>query len=207
MRPTKNRYYCISCHRTKMLFGTREKAINFIRFNREDYEENGIVKPIRVYYCKTCLGWHITSKSHVKPVWFVDLEIAVERCENNLRNWYNMAELNNECKRLLKKIEMFMQGRILIKRLEDFKCRLEHIVSFIDYMKDKFKKINRQLVDLESYLRNNMFASAIAMLEQVQVDCEELLCNCRFELPIIKSFLDGVIESYARKIEDRVPAL
>lgn len=60
MKPIKNRFFCIACSRPKMLFSTKSKADNFIRFNSEAiYEETGIA-PVRSYYCPMCLGWHTT---------------------------------------------------------------------------------------------------------------------------------------------------
>lgn len=34
MRPTKNKVYCYGCGRTKMLFESEQKALNFIRYWR-----------------------------------------------------------------------------------------------------------------------------------------------------------------------------
>ncbi len=60
MKPTKNRYFCMACSRPKMLFASKSKADNFMRFNSEAiYEETGIA-PVRSYYCPMCLGWHVT---------------------------------------------------------------------------------------------------------------------------------------------------
>lgn len=71
MKPTRNRYFCAYNHRPKMLFKTRMKALNFIRFNREEFEDETKV-PRRTYYCKACMGWHITSKPLNKPEWLCE---------------------------------------------------------------------------------------------------------------------------------------
>jgi len=63
MKPTKNRYYCEDCGRIKMLFETEKKADNFIKFNADEIEENMGFKPERSYYCISCGGWHVTSKT------------------------------------------------------------------------------------------------------------------------------------------------
>jgi len=60
MKP-KNRIYCREVGRSKLLFETEKKALNFIKFNGEEiYQETGR-KPERAYYCECCGGWHTTS--------------------------------------------------------------------------------------------------------------------------------------------------
>ena len=68
MKPTKNRFFCNDCGKIKMLFETEKNADNFIKFNREEIEEETGDKPERSYYCIACAGWHITSK---KELWTV----------------------------------------------------------------------------------------------------------------------------------------
>lgn len=61
MKPTRNRIFCISCRRPKMLFESREKADNFIRFNSDEMVSETGKAPVRSYYCALCCGWHVTS--------------------------------------------------------------------------------------------------------------------------------------------------
>lgn len=63
MKPTRNRVYCPSCLRSKMLFESEEKANNFIRFNSAEIMELNGKAPTRSYFCRFCSGWHITSIS------------------------------------------------------------------------------------------------------------------------------------------------
>ena len=63
MKPTKNKVMCFDCGRNKMLFETEKKALNFIKFNADDIEDNSGKRPIRAYYCDSCCGWHVTSSS------------------------------------------------------------------------------------------------------------------------------------------------
>ena len=63
MKPTRNRIYCPSCLRSKMLFESEEKANNFIRFNSAEIMELNGKAPTRSYFCRFCGGWHITSIS------------------------------------------------------------------------------------------------------------------------------------------------
>lgn len=61
MKPTKNRFFCKACKQPRILFESKSKADNFIRFNANTIlEENGYA-PTRSYYCKQCGGWHVTS--------------------------------------------------------------------------------------------------------------------------------------------------
>lgn len=64
MKPTRNKFYCFDCGRPKMLFKSQKKADNFIRFNKESFEEEGKKVPVRSYYCEACGGWHVTSNPH-----------------------------------------------------------------------------------------------------------------------------------------------
>lgn len=73
MTHTKHRVYCQSCHRPKMLFETREKADNFIRFNSPDMLAEGGTAPVRSYYCRICCGWHVTSNPSVEEGEALDL--------------------------------------------------------------------------------------------------------------------------------------
>lgn len=62
MKPIKNRVFCPECGRAKMLFESREKALNFIKFNKEEILEETGFAPKRCYYCDACGGWHLTSR-------------------------------------------------------------------------------------------------------------------------------------------------
>lgn len=63
MKPTKNQIFCIGCKHKKMLFESKAKADNFIKFNSEEIESQSGKAPSRSYYCSFCAGWHVTSIS------------------------------------------------------------------------------------------------------------------------------------------------
>ena len=63
MRPIKNRMFCLECKRPKMLFESKGKALNFIKFNSDEIKNANGIAPTRVYYCKSCAGWHVTSRT------------------------------------------------------------------------------------------------------------------------------------------------
>lgn len=66
MKPVKNRMFCLECKRAKMLFESKSKAINFIKFNSDEIKNKNGIAPTRVYYCNSCGGWHVTSR--LRPV-------------------------------------------------------------------------------------------------------------------------------------------
>lgn len=49
-----------------MLFETKEKADNFMRFNNSAMDPKYMKTPKRSYYCSFCCGWHITNISDEK---------------------------------------------------------------------------------------------------------------------------------------------
>lgn len=61
MKPTKNRIYCVGCSKPKILFESRKKALNFIKFNASEIQEENGISPKRAYHCIYCGGWHVTS--------------------------------------------------------------------------------------------------------------------------------------------------
>lgn len=63
MKP-KNRYFCMGCQRPKMLFETKSKADNFLKFNKDDFDKT----PSRSYFCSFCGGWHISSISSLPSI-------------------------------------------------------------------------------------------------------------------------------------------
>ena len=63
MKP-KNRYFCIGCQRPKMLFESKSKADNFLKFNKDNFDR----VPKRSYFCSFCGGWHISSISNIAAI-------------------------------------------------------------------------------------------------------------------------------------------
>ena len=97
MKPTKNRVWCPDCWRLKMLFKTRKKAINSIKWNKDELEYGG--ETLRAYYCRACCGWHI---SHQPASWtgqqFTDLEFIENYVQRQRNKSYNKRKKkkNNE---------------------------------------------------------------------------------------------------------------
>ena len=64
MKPTKCKVFCLDCNRTKMLFETEKKAQTFIKFNGDEIKLETGYCPTRTYYCISCCGYHVTSKTN-----------------------------------------------------------------------------------------------------------------------------------------------
>ena len=55
----KNRVYCPDCRRQKMKFDSERAAEDFLKWNRNNFEEK---IPSRIYWCEACCGYHITAR-------------------------------------------------------------------------------------------------------------------------------------------------
>lgn len=64
MKKPKNKVFCYGCNKEKILFETKEKADNFIRFNSGEFLEKGKKAAVSSYYCRFCLGYHVTSNAN-----------------------------------------------------------------------------------------------------------------------------------------------
>ena len=88
MKP-KHRIYCREFGRSKLLFESESKALNFIKFNSEDILKDGGKAPNRAYYCECCGGYHVTSikkprrynrVNYVIKAYNKDKEIVLNKC-------------------------------------------------------------------------------------------------------------------------------
>ena len=86
MKPTRNRVMCPDCWRLKMLFKTRKKAINFIKWNKDELEYGS--ETLRAYYCPKCCGWHI---SHQPASWTEQQATDLEFIENYVQRQRNKS--------------------------------------------------------------------------------------------------------------------
>ncbi len=55
-----SRVHCSQCGRQKHLFETGEEAFLFLVYNGETIESQHGFKPLRVYWCEACAGYHTT---------------------------------------------------------------------------------------------------------------------------------------------------
>lgn len=64
MKP-KTRVFCPACYRHKMVFETKKEAEMFMMYNGDDIKDEHGYRPIRAYYCHSCMGWHVTSQEKI----------------------------------------------------------------------------------------------------------------------------------------------
>ena len=137
MKPTRNKIHCPECGRTKMLFESEEKAINFMRFNNEQIIEETGKAPVRAYYCNACGGYHLTSnviekktKSWSEHVAYVtDMLQAIEKCIGILETKIKSKE---DIKELVKCIE---------RGFEEIRMNRGLNVAKYNRLKWKYKKL------------------------------------------------------------------
>ena len=58
----KNRVMCPDCGKPKMLFESKRKAEDFIKWNGDSLDVRH--ENLRAYYCPSCCGWHISHQRH-----------------------------------------------------------------------------------------------------------------------------------------------
>jgi len=103
MKPKRNYVHCLASNKTKVLFESKSKADNFIKYNSQEIlEENGKA-PVRSYYCQVCGGYHVTSNPSKEAG--VEFNLRDQRIVESLkRNKEKIAE-TEEFKRSLKEID------------------------------------------------------------------------------------------------------
>jgi len=103
MKPKRNYVHCLASNKTKVLFESKSKADNFIKYNSQEIlEENGKA-PVRSYYCQVCVGYHVTSNPSKEAE--VEFNLRDQRIVESLkRNKEKIAE-TAEFKRSLKEID------------------------------------------------------------------------------------------------------
>ena len=146
MKPIKNHYYCIGANRAKMLFESKSKADNFIRYNSEEILEETGKAPVRSYYCTFCCGWHVTSMESEEQGKLIEA-----------RDEIRMAKLIE-----LRAMRIQKQSGKVVKRLQP--CMFTHV------QKPVCMKIDRMMQKLFNYrepdrIDENAFAEAREMLE------------------------------------------
>lgn len=92
MSKPKNRIYCYECGRSKLVFESEKKALNFIKFNGDEIEEEKGYRPVRAYYCQCCNGWHVTSRVETgiaKRTLTEKVIVAFEREKKGIKRYQN----------------------------------------------------------------------------------------------------------------------
>ena len=139
MSKPKNRIMCPDCGRQKMFFESESKANNFIKFNKDDFENGDNLRP---YYCPACCGWHISSHKFHK-----DMEGQTDK----------LIEEYNKAKSKLRPVDL-ENIEILYNDLKEhnFKSRKEVNQYLRKMEKWTYNGFVKQEAKVKYYLDNNL---------------------------------------------------
>lgn len=159
MKPKKNKVYCPDCNRTKMLFPSEEKALNFMRFNTAEILEESNTAPIRAYYCDSCSGWHLTSlenytyqgPTHAEKVLqdarkrenyaiLYQAQVAVKNIEELIKKG-TLAEARKECKNFLSFCEEYDDSLKTLPLYEELMSRFSFCLQACDSQRIKIETL------------------------------------------------------------------
>ena len=133
MKPTKNRFDCKDCGRTKMLFETEKKANTFIKFNSQEIERESGYRINSSYYCIYCNGWHVTSKA--KPV---------KNFKTKTEKVLDLHKLEEEKKATgEKKVINASNLEKEIKKLKDVNKKTKKPYDYIEILDKAFKELEK----------------------------------------------------------------
>ena len=206
MKPTKNQIFCVACGRPKMLFETKAKADNFIKFNSSEIMEESGKAPIRSYYCEICGGYHVTSnnsKTHAEWLDNRDKVLAEEvdrRVKVNLKPESNQKQTNQEPKskgakeNKLDILEQLEQSDILMTKgmLDEAgellaKCRFRiqaveqrmNVAKLEGFIrcKDQMEKLMRKLERLKKWVKSSYDEQEAFIAKEGKTEEEEEVCT------------------------------
>ena len=206
MKPIKNQIFCVACGRPKMLFETKAKADNFIKFNSSEIMEESGKAPIRSYYCEICGGYHVTSnnsKTHAEWLDNRDKVLAEEvdrRVKANLKSESNQKQTNQEPKskgakeNKLDILEQLEQSDILMTKgmLDEAgellaKCRFRiqaveqrmNVAKLEGFIrcKDQMEKLMRKLERLKKWVKSSYDEQEAFIAKEGKKEEEEEVCT------------------------------
>jgi hypothetical protein len=206
MKPRKNQIFCVACGRPKMLFETKAKADNFIKFNSSEMMEESGKAPIRSYYCEICGGYHVTSnnsKTHAEWLDNRDKVLAEEvdrRVKANLKTKSNQKQTNQEPKskgakeNKLDILEQLEQSDILMTKgmLDEAgellaKCRFRmqaveqrmNVAKLEGFIrcKDQMEKLMRKLERLKKWVKSGYDEQEAFIAKEGKKEEEEEICT------------------------------
>ena len=206
MKPTKNQIFCVACGRPKMLFETKAKADNFIKFNSSEMMEESGKAPIRSYYCEICGGYHVTSnnsKTHAEWLDIRDKVLAEEvdrRVKANLKTKSNQKQTNQEPKskgakeNKLDILEQLEQSDILMTKgmLDEAgellaKCRFRiqaveqrmNVAKLEGFIrcKDQMEKLMQKLERLKKWVKSSYDEQEAFIAKEGKTEEEEEVCT------------------------------
>ena len=149
MKPKNNRIFCPDCGKAKMLFETERKAQNFIKFNGQDILRDGqTIDQIRVYYCPSCCGYHITSKPF-KESYKHNTERLLKEYKQSNANKAVLRALKYTDDEVIKDIQKQAQNASVTSKKELKRFITEYFAQHTQYTKqqqdDIRHKINQML--------------------------------------------------------------
>ena len=196
----------MACGRPKMLFETKAKADNFIKFNSSEIMEESDKAPIRSYYCEICGGYHVTSnnsKTHAEWLDIRDKVLAEEvdrRIKANLKPESNQKQTNQEPKskgakeNKLDILEQLEQSDILMTKgmLDEAgellaKCRFRiqaveqrmNVAKLEGFIrcKDQMEKLMRKLERLKKWVKSSYDEQEAFIAKEGKTEEEEEVCT------------------------------
>ena len=206
MKPIKNQIFCVACGRPKMLFETKAKADNFIKFNSSEVMEESGKAPIRSYYCEICGGYHVTSnnsKTHAEWLDIRDKVLAEEvdrRVKANLKTKSNQKQTNQEPKskgakeNKLDILEQLEQSDILMTKgmldeagelLAKCRFRIQAVEQRMNVAKlegftrckDQMEKLIRKLDRLKKWVKSSYDEQEAFIAKEGKTEEEEEVCT------------------------------
>lgn len=160
MKPIKNRVFCYECKRAKMLFESEDKALRFIRFNADAFEEKC---PTRVYYCNACCGWHVTSRqgeSYENPL----VENTIQLYHSNSRKLG--GTYGGETMRNISIIQTAV-GEIRKKR-NTRKFKLENVSKIVSRINNAYEVVCKSLIESDRNQIYEMVKEANSILDELK---------------------------------------
>lgn len=195
-----------------MLFETKSKADNFIKFNKDNIlEENGYA-PVRSYYCEFCCGYHVTSNSSVET------GERLDKIEHNILMQFsspklNDLEFNDYYTRVLNEVAqveslMYAGGikkiELLHQEIEDLRIKHKVLLRLQPHKREKFLMLSQKI--------GSLYGVAQKIKDILEKDDETLndyLNNehpseeQKFLIPVIKGL--QMMNYLANEIEDTGP--
>ena len=182
MKPTKNQIFCVACGRPKMLFETKAKANNFIKFNSSEIMEESGKAPIRSYYCEICGGYHVTSnnsKTHAEWLDIRDKVLAEEvdrRVKTNLKPKSNQKQTNQEPKS--KRAKAKENKLYMLEQLEQSDILMtKGMLDEVTRCKDQMEKLMRKLEMLKKWVKSSYDEQEAFIVKEGKKEEEEEVCT------------------------------
>ena len=231
MKPTKNQIFCVACGRPKMLFETKAKADNFIKFNSSEMMEESGKAPIRSYYCEICGGYHVTSnnsKTHAEWLDIRDKVLAEEvdrRVKANLKTKSNQKQTNQEPKskgakeNKLDILEQLEQSDILMTKgmldeagelLAKCRFRIQAVEQRMNVAKlegftrckDQMEKLIRKLDRLKKWVKSSYDEQEAFIAKEGKTEEEEEVCTALVSIKAVVRIKRALYDIY-KVIENR----